>query len=620
MSQKQFEEAEDVENDEVIGVALRWSLIAVVAITVLGLGAWGLTRFWGQEEPEVVETEITLPKKRELATFEKPMVPLTDITSQSGIDWVHVSGMEGEKLLPETMGGGVAVLDFDNDDDPDLLFVGGTSWPWAKQPVSNPRSLCLFRNDGAAGFTDVTDECGLTGNFYGMAPCVGDVDNDGWPDLFVSAVGSNRFYHNQDGKFVDQSEASGLAGKDDAWGSGAAWFDYDRDGLLDLFVCDYVVWNRDLDQSLGFKLTGVGRAFGQPTLFTGTNSHLYHNLGDAKFEDVSEAMGIQVDNPNTGVPVGKGLAVATLDVDADGWQDIVVANDTVQNFLFLNLDGQEFEEVGVPMGIAFDRSGNATGAMGIDCSYLRNDESLAIAIGNFANEQSSLFMAKDPLTPFNDQAMVTGLGPLSRLNLTFGMCFADLDLDGRQDLFCSNGHLEEEISKVQSSQNYKQPPQFFWNAGRGGASELVPLLEEQVGPAALEPMVGRGTAYADLDSDGDLDVILVANSGAPRVLRNDQTLENNWVQLELKGTRSNRDAIGAIATVVTANTRQRRVVQSTRSYLSQCDARLTFGLGASSTVDAVTVQWPSGSFESFSVTANQLNQLVEGSGTSVESP
>ena len=543
-----------------------------------------------------------------------PHIPLVDITAESGVDWVHVNGMEGEKLLPEPMGGGVAVFDYDRDGDNDLLFVGGTTWPWAKKPNPNPRSLCLYQNDGSARFRDVTEEAGLNRNIYGVGPCVGDFDNDGWQDLFVTCVGKNLLFKNNGGKFTDVSEPAHVAGDENAWSSGAVWFDYDNDGRLDLFVCDYVLWSRDLDLSLGFSLTGVGRAFGQPTLFTGTQSHLYHNEGDGKFSEVSKEMGIHVVNPDTQVPVGKGLGVAAVDVDHDGWVDLVVANDTVQNFLFMNRAGKGFQESGVSMGIAYDRSGNATGAMGLDCAFMRNDESLAIAIGNFANEPSSLYVSRGPAPPFFDAAMASGLGPMSRLSLTFGMFFADLDLDSRQDLVCSNGHLEEEINKVQATQEYAQPPQFFWNAGSGGSSELVALKASEVGDAALKKMVGRAAAYGDLDSDGDLDIILVANGGAPRILRNEQQLGHHWIRLKLQGAASsNRDALGAFVKLTSGKTTQRRYVTATRSYLSQCELALTFGLGSATTVDGLEIRWPNGQVQTVKdLKVDQEHGIVQG--------
>lgn len=606
------DDREDVQDDAIIGKALIGSIVVLGLVGVI-VGGIALAVHFQKPVVEDRKTEIALPQKRAVEQVSLPKIPLADITAEAGIDWKHVNGMEGEKLLPETMGGGVAVFDFDRDGDNDLLFVGGTNWPWAKNPVANPRSLCIYRNDGTAKFTDVTAEVGLERNFYGCGPAVGDFDNDGWPDLFVSAVGKNVLYKNNEGKFTDVSESSGIVG-DEAWSSGAVWFDYDNDGKLDLFVCHYVLWSRELDLSLGFSLTGLGRAFGQPTSFTGTQSLLYHNEGDGKFKEVSKEMGIQVANPDTQVPVGKGLGVAAVDVNRDGWMDIVVANDTVQNFLFMNRDGKSFQESGIPMGVAFDRAGNSTGAMGLDCGYLRNDDSLAIAIGNFANEPSSLYISRGPDQPFFDAAMASGLGPQSRLSLTFGMFFADLDLDGRQDIVCSNGHLEEEINKVQSTQEYAQAPQYFWNAGSAGSSELVALKASEVGEAALKKMVGRAAAYGDLDGDGDVDIILVGNGGPARILRNDQQLNHNWLRLKLEGSgRSNRDAAGALVTVKAGGVTHRRCVTASRSYLSQCELAITFGLGKTSKVDEVIINWPDGQSETLSgLEINRQHQLRQG--------
>ncbi|RMF44765.1 MAG: CRTAC1 family protein [Planctomycetota bacterium] len=617
---RSFEDsAPDVQNDEVIGRALQQSAIVLVAVAVVGGLGWLGWKWWSVEPVVEQRTEIALPQDRAIDPLRLPRIPLADVTQQAAVDWVHVSGKEGEKLLPETMGGGVAIFDFDRDGDQDLLFVGGTSWPWAKRPIESPRSLCLYANEGGWRFKDVTADANLPDRFYGMAPVVGDFDNDGWPDVFVTAVGANRLLRNSEGRFEDVTQAAGLA-DDQLWSTGATWVDYDRDGFLDLFVCNYVQWSRELDRSLGFQLTGVGRAYGQPTAFSGMQCQLFHNQHDGSFADVSSEMGIEQFNPNTGVPMGKALAAAAIDIDQDGWQDIIVANDTVQNFLFLNLQGKQFEESGVPMGVAFDRNGNATGAMGIDCGFFRNDAELGILIGNFANEPSSLYVSRQPLAPFNDEAISSGIGPQSRLNLTFGVFFCDLDLDGRLDVVAANGHLEEEISQVQASQAYEQPPQFFWNAGAAGTSEFIPLTAEQVGAEALRPMVGRGAAGGDLDQDGDIDIVLVANSGRPRLLRNDQQLGHHWLRVDLEGTMpSNRDALGAVVEVPLPDGQvQRQTVMSARSYLSQCEHPLTFGLGDAAGDVPVHVRWPSGRVERFVCQADRQHHLVEGTGEPVE--
>ncbi len=604
---------DDDQNDEVIGRALKYSLLGGLSIA-LTFGAVLLVRtYWPVEALPEKATVIVLPEERRITQQELPHIPFTEITQAAGIEWSHTNGMTGEKLLPETMGGGVAVFDYDRDGDVDLLFVGGKSWDWSTERVNHPRSLCLYQNQGDARFQDVTAAAGLDRELYGMAPAVGDYDNDGWDDLFISAVGHNLLLRNNQGRYEDVTQDSGVGGDANGWSTGATWFDYDNDGLLDLFVCDYVTWSRPLDLSLGFSLTGIGRAYGQPTSFSGTNSRLFHNQGAGIFRDVSQEMGIQVINPNINVPVGKGLCVIPLDINRDGWTDLMVANDTVQNFLFVNYEGREFIESAIVAGVAFDRSGNATGAMGMDCGNLRNDDSLAIAVGNFANEPSSLFLSRGLDSQFIDAALPTGIGPVSRLNLTFGMFFADLDLDSRQDIVCSNGHLEAEISKVQSTQEYRQPPQYFWNAGPAGDTELVALGEKQVGADAIKPMVGRGAAYGDLDQDGDIDVVLVENGGQPRILRNDQQLGHHWLRIQLEGSPAiNRNAYGAVVTLKTGQLTQRRYVTPTRSYLSQCETTLTFGLGEQSQVDELTIVWPDGSRQRLDTPAiDQLHKIVQ---------
>lgn len=586
---------EDAPDDAAIASALRSSLyVAGVAVALMGtaLVVFVLTR------PKTLDkrSDIRLPTVRPQATVELPTIPFKEIANTAGVNWQHFNGMEGEKLLPETMGGAVAFLDYDRDGDQDLVFAGGIAWPWSNgKGVSAPNnSLALYANQGSASFRLATEECGLSGRFYAMGLATGDFDNDGWCDLFVTAVGENKLFRNNNGKFVDVTSSASLTTSADSWSTSACWFDYDRDGQLDLFVCNYVDWSRTLDLSLGSTLTGIGRAYGQPTNFSGTFCSLFHNLGNGRFDDVSQRAGIQVRNPNTQVPVGKALGVVTVDADCDGWQDIIVANDTVQNFLFINQRNGTFQESGILAGIAFDRSGNSTGAMGIDAAWLRNDDSLAVAIGNFANEPASLYISQGRTASFFDAAMATGIGPMTKLSLTFGMLFCDLDLDGRQDIVCANGHLEADIAKVQPNQQYAQASQFFWNAGKQGAAEFLRLDSRQVGDDALRSVVGRGAAYGDLDSDGDLDLVIVANGSAPLVLRNDQQTGHHYLRVQLEGVSCNRDGMGAIIHVDCAGITQRRLVTTGRSYLSACELPQTFGLGKNTMIDKVEVEWPGG--------------------------
>jgi hypothetical protein len=453
----------------------------------------------------------------------------------------------------------------------------------------------LYRNDGTGHFRDVSREAGLAVETYGMGVAVGDYDGDGWVDLFLSSLKANHLFRNEQGHFREVTDTAGVAGDADTWTTGAAFFDYDRDGDLDLFALNYVNWTRKADLEIDFRLAGLGRAYGAPTHFTGTDSYLYRNDGDGRFTDVSGAAGIQVHDPVSGLPVGKGLSVVPLDYDGDGWPDLVVANDTARNFLFHNLGDGRFDEVGAFEGVAYDTRGKATGAMGVDAAHYRNDADLGIVIGNFANEMSSLFVTADGKAPFADEAVLEGLGSTSRLSLTFGVLFFDYDLDGRLDLLQANGHLEHEINKVQASQHYAQPAQLFWNSGTDGAAPLV-LVDE---PGDLSrPLVGRAAAYADIDNDGDLDVLISQNGRPAVLLRNDQQLGHHWLRLKLVGKAPNRDAIGAGVTLTAAGTTQYRNVMPTRSYLSQVELPLTFGLGASTRVDSIRITWPDGTTRS----------------------
>ena len=475
-----------------------------------------------------------------------------------------------------------------------MLFVNATDWPWdpATRPPPTP---ALYHNDGHGRFTDVTAGSGLDISFYGMGVAVGDYDNDGLVDVFFTGVGGNRLFHNEGGgRFREVTQAAGVGGPADGWSTSAAWLDYDNDGKLDLFVCYYVKWSRAIDTEVGFKIDGQTRAYGQPVNFEGAFSRLYHNEGGGHFRDVSAEAGVQVTNPATGVPRAKSLGVAPVDVDGDGWIDLVVANDTVPNFLFLNQRDGTFREIGARSGIAFDSYGGTRGAMGIDAARYREDGKLGIAIGNFANEMTALYVAQNAPTNFSDEAITEGVGPPSRLLLKFGVFFFDYDLDGRLDLLTANGHLEAEISKLQQSQTYAQPAQLFWNAGPQAGACFIPVPPEKAGADLFQPIVGRGGAFADIDGDGDLDVVLCQAGGPPLLLRNDQQLGHHWLRLKLVGTRSNRDAIGAWIRVKVSGQNSWRQVMPTRGYLSQSELPVTIGLGAAEKPDEVEIIWPGG--------------------------
>lgn len=591
-------------DDTIIGRASRGSFIALVVIAALGVGAWLVLR----KKPEAKLTQVTklsAPVGANRAAAEIPTAKFTDATAASGIQFVHYSGAYGDKLLPETMGGGVAFLDYDNDNDADLLFINGADWPWSPKKAPKPPTMALYRNDGKGHFDDVTTGSGLDVSFFGMSPAVGDFDNDGLVDLFVTGVGGNRLFRNLgSGKFADITKEAGVGGTAAEWSSCASWFDYDNDGKLDLFVGHYVKWSKEIDLEVGYKIDGTTRAYGQPMNFQGTFASLYHNEGNGKFADVSARSGVQIKNPATGVPVAKSLGVAPVDLNNDGWMDLVVANDTVQNFVFTNAHDGTFREIGALSGVAFDVNGQTRGAMGIDTARYRNDQTLGIAIGNFANEMTAMCVSQRDPCSFTDEAIAEGIGPASRLLLKFGVFFFDYDLDGHLDLLTANGHLEEEISKIQASQKYRQPAQLFWNNGAG----FSVVSSERAGGDLFKPIVGRGSAFADIDGDGDLDVVHTQVNGPPLLLRNDQNLGHHFLRLKLAGTKGNRDAIGAWVKVRLGKETLSRQVMPTRSYLSQSELPVTIGLGKATQFDDVEVIWPGGQTQK--VTNAKLDALT----------
>jgi enediyne biosynthesis protein E4 len=588
-------------DDKVLESAFRWSLITLGLLVVLGIAGFWYVKARRKTAATRV-TPLATPQTPPAVLAEIPVARFIDITKDASIDFVHQNGATGDKLLPETMGGGVAFFDFDNDGDEDLLFVNACDWPWTKSQQRT--TSALYRNDGKGKFQNVTQGSGLDVSIYGMGVAIGDYDNDNLPDVFITGVGTNKLLHNDGGGHFRDTGFS--AGSD--WSTSAAWIDYDNDGDLDLFVCNYVRWSREIDLEVDYRLVGIGRAYGPPMNFEGTFPSLYRNDGNGKFSDISESSGIQIKNPATGRPVAKSLAVAPVDADNDGWIDLVVANDTVQNFLFKNLHNGTFSEIGARSGVAFDAYGLARGAMGIDAARFRNDDTLGIAIGNFANEMNALYVSQRDSLMFADEAITEGVGPASRLLLKFGLFFFDYDLDGRFDVLTANGHLEEEITKVQQSQQYRQPAQLFWNRGAAHGVSFVPVPPTKAGGDLFKPIVGRGSAFADIDGDGDLDVVMTQIGGPPLLLRNDQRLNNNWLRLKLVGTSSNRDAIGAWIKVRAGGHTLSRQVMPTRSYLSQSELPVTIGLGKLSKVDSIEILWPRGTIQK--VAAARVNTVL----------
>jgi tetratricopeptide (TPR) repeat protein len=528
------------------------------------------------------------------ATDELPKIPFQDIAGDAGIDFVHRGGATGEKMLPESGGSGCAFFDYDNDSDPDLLLVSGRAWPWKEQPSEPSNALALYRNDSGK-FTNVTDDVGLAADVYGQGVAAGDYDADGDDDIFLTAVGGNRMFRNGDGRFIDVTDDTGVAGSSDDWTTSTGFFDYDRDGDLDLFVCNYVRWTREIDKAATTRVPGQGLTYAHPANFDGVPNYLYRNDG-GRFSDVAAEAGIHVTDPDTDKPLGKALAVTFVDFDRDGWMDIFVANDTVRHFLFRNKQDGTFEEVGESRGFALNAAGLTTSGMGIDAAWFRNNDDLAIALSNFANEMTSFYVLEGKRRDlfFTDETIPLGIGGPTRNVLTFGLLFDDFDLDGSIDLVEANGHLEETIAVAQPSQSYKQSAKLFWNAGASAQPQFADLPAANVGDLA-KPIVGRGLASADVDGDGDLDLIITQVEGPPLLLRNEQQLGNHWLRCKLEGRPGNPRAIGATVELSAGGTTQRRYVHPTRSYLSQTEPIVTFGLGESEAVENLTVTWPDGS-------------------------
>jgi hypothetical protein len=591
--------------DSVIRRAFYRSLAVIVTLALVAGALLWLHRQSGEDTVQTATVAPATPVMQENRSEPAPPnVTFTDITRAAGIDFVHTSGAYGEKLMPEAIGSGVALFDYDNDGDPDLLLINSD---WFSGHVQGPEPLpALYRNDGKGRFTNVTSAAGLDFHCYGMGVAIGDYDNDGWTDLYITALGTNHLFHNEHGHFREVTAASHTGGPPEEWSTAAAFIDVDNDGDLDLFVGNYVEWSRKTDLEINFRITGLGRAIGAPNHFFGTSNRLYRNDGHGVFTDVSEASGIVVHDAGGAVVTGKALAVAPVDFDRDGRIDLFVSNDTTRNFLYHNLGNGRFEEIGVTQGVAYDANGKSTSAMGIDSGWYRNDQELGIGIGNFANEMSSLFVTTGGHTPFADEAILEGFGPASRRALTFGLFFFDYDLDGRLDLFQSNGHLESDINVVQPSQTYAQPAQLFWNCGDACRNRFK-LVDS---PGALSnPMVGRGAAFADIDGDGDLDIAIVQNNRRAVLLRNDQHTGHHWLRVRLEGATANRSAIGAELELTAGGITQRREVMPTRSYLSQVELPVTFGLGNARHVDALRIRWPGGQVQP--VTVDGVDRVLQ---------
>jgi enediyne biosynthesis protein E4 len=530
------------------------------------------------------------------ASTSSNKVHFTDVTASAGIKFMHNTGKTGKKYLPETMGSGVAFLDADGDGWPDFLLINSKDWT----PRGRKSIPALYHNNRNGTFTDLTAGSGLDVEMYGMGVAIADYDNDGREDVYITALEGDRLFHNEGGgKFRDVTASSGI--RNASFGTSAAWLDYDRDGKVDLFVANYVQW--DAKGDLWCSLDGATKSYCTPESYKGNKSRLFHNLGGGKFEDVT-------DKARLGDPTSKSLGVTVLDYNGDGWPDIFVSNDTQPNKLYRNNRNGTFVEEGLPAGVAFGEDGVARGAMGADAADYDRSGRPHLLVGNFSNQMLGLYH-NEGTGLFVDEAPTSTVGRASLLSLTFGVFFFDYDLDGYPDIFSANGHIDEEINRVQPKVQYRQAPLLFRNLGQRRFENVTAAM----GPEFNRAVVARGAAYADYDHDGDLDLIISTNNGPAYLFRNDGGNQNHWLNIRLIGARSNRSGIGAVVRIDSASGKQWNMVRSGSSYCSQSDLAITFGLGADARATRVEVEWPSGVKQQFTdIAANQFLKIQEDRG------
>jgi hypothetical protein len=522
-------------------------------------------------------------------------VQFVNITKQAGITFTHNNGAFGKKYLPESMGSGCAFLDYNNDGWQDLLLINSMDWPSNRRKATYS---ALYKNNQNGTFTDVTQKAGLAVETYGMGTTIGDYDNDGDSDIYISSLGPDLLFRNNgDETFSDVTKQAGLGSPD--FGTSSTWFDYDKDGNLDLFVTNYVQWS--IENDLFCTLDGTNKSYCTPESYKGASSRLYRNKGNGTFEETTKAAGL-LD------PVSKALGVVVLDYDLDHWPDLFVANDTQPNKLYHNNKNGTFKETGVLAGIAYSETGIPRAGMGVDAADFDGSGYPSLIIGNFSNEMMALYH-NEGTGLFIDEAPATTVGQATMLKLTFGAFFFDFDLDGNIDILGANGHVHDDINVVQQQVTYAQAPHLFRNLGKKHFEEV----SKKVGKDFQQPVVARGAAYGDIDNDGDLDVLISTNSGPAVLLRNDGGNKNNYIRFKTVGSKSNLDGVDAkIVIHMNDGSKKWQQVKSGSSYCSQNESIVTFGLGSNKQVKRVEVFWPSGNTQSLeNINANQLVVLNE---------
>lgn len=530
-----------------------------------------------------------------------PSITFRDVTQKAGLHFAHNNGAYGKKYLPETMGPGVAFIDYDNDGWQDIFLVNGTDWPGRPAKHSTPK---LYHNNHDGTFSDVTRKAGLDVEIFGMGVAVGDYDNDGYDDLFVSTMGQSHLFHNNgNGTFTDVTQKAGLMGPKE-FSTSAAWVDYDKDGKLDLVVANYVQWT--IEGDLYCTLDGKSKSYCTPESYKGTAVRLWHNRGDGTFEDVTKKAGLAE-------PTSKTLGIAVLDYDNDGWPDLLFSNDTQPNKLYRNNGNGTFTEKAVLAGVAFSEDGVARAGMGVDAADYDRSGAPGLLITNFSNQMISLYH-NEGSGLFVDEAPRSAIGRTTLLTLGFGCFFFDYDLDGWPDIFIANGHIDGDIQRVQPNVKYAMPPHLFRNLGKGNFQEVTKTL----GAAFDSPRVGRGAAYGDFNNDGRLDLLLSTNGGPAYLFANEPAggaLLHRSLRVKLVGVKSNRDGIGTVVKVTSGSETQGEMMRSGSSYLSASELVLTFGLAMRDKAESVEIRWPSGLVDKLSnVEAGQTIMVTEGKG------
>ena len=586
--------------------------LSVGLIVFGGLVALGI-RWIKTAPPEAIadtpiETPVAKIRKVMKRKITPPVAAFKDVAAEAGVNWTQVNGANGNMYFPESMGTGVAWVDWDNDLDPDLLFVNHTHWPEDEGQVP-PGFLAAYENDGKGNFKDVTEALGLKLSLYGTGIATGDYDGDGFTDLYITALGHNRLFRNLGGKrFEDVTVAMKVAGDAGDYSTCAGFFDADGDGDLDLIVGGYALWNKEVHTGVSQVIPGIGRVYNDPDELEGQFGRIFRNDGATGFTEQTDAWGFKVVDDTTQKPIGKNLGFGFGYFNEDRILDVVVANDQVRN-LFLLSEDATFIDRALERGFAYDRRGKPSAAMGIDVDLDLATQEHRVVMGNFYEEMTSLYVNAEGATSFIDESVAEGIGPRTNARTTFGALFVDYDNDGYRDIFEVNGAIQEitpKLFKGEVGVPYRQPGDIFWHCG--GRCRTTYLYLGGLSGDFAKRIVGRGLAAADMDGDGDLDLVATGIQGPAYLYRNDTETSHHWLRVKLKGNAPNTDAIGAELILTAGEHQQYRLVQPSRSYLSANELVQTFGLGQWDDEVTLKVVWPNG--QSQTHTVDDVDQLV----------